>query len=345
MQILFQLPSLGGRELNSLSSSQFSFHLMASIFYLIKNARGKLFRQIMQVVFLLATFTFASQLRAQEVDPCSALTLPATITSEGDLDTPGAAAFSGCFVTPQVYEVILYEIGLCTANADPYNRAKMDFSGCQRVFNSDSGFEANLVNTDGSPRSVDLSKMSLVRPPNGDYKFAYVVIGNKFSIQTELVLTSETWNSQPLYNYVNDDRSGGWQISVGRKTGSPSSSKLHVSTLSATDCYLETVVKGNTVRIASLLGRDGSVSSPVAGTERLPDGTLGTAGGTTYCSNTRFLAGVQTLSVPLVIDDSISSLLVEFDTTNIGARLVVYEYTDVRVTTDVGPLSIRITAQ
>jgi hypothetical protein len=311
----------------------------------MQNTRSQLPRQIVQVIFLLATLIYPFQLRAQEVEPCSSLTLPATITAEGDLDTPGATAFSGCFVTPQVYEVTLYEIGLCSGNEDPYNRNKMDFSGCERVFNADSGFAANLVNADGSPRSVDLSEMSLVRPPNGNYKFAYVVVGNKFKIQTELVLTGETWNSQPLYNYVNDDRSGGWQISVGRNTGSPSSSELHVSILSATDCYLETVIKGNTVRIASLLNRDGSVSSPVTGTEMLPNGTLGTAGGTTYCSNTRFLAGVQTLNTPLVMDDSVNSLLVEFDTSNIGARLVVYEYTDVRVTTDVGPLSIRITAQ
>ena len=90
-------------------------------------------------------------------------------------------ATRACKGTPNRYEIIIYEMGLCTA--DPLGSGTFVRTTCSATFTS-SGTTTDLA----GGASVSLGS-SGSRPADGSYSHAYIVMGNTFGLSGEYALS------------------------------------------------------------------------------------------------------------------------------------------------------------
>ena len=84
----------------------------------------------------------------------------------------------GCFTTPALYEIIVYEAYLCTGAAIiPSTTAAANLAMCTKVFENTDGAVASVSQNE----NIDLEGKRF-RPPNGFYTHAYAKLDNTFGI-------------------------------------------------------------------------------------------------------------------------------------------------------------------
>jgi hypothetical protein len=94
-----------------------------------------------------------------------------------------------CLTTPQNYEVIIYKLGLCTA--DPLTGSSFSDTSCNTVYSSSSNTRINL-----SPGSVLNLKGTSVLPQVKQYLFAYVIMSPTFRLKFKYELNGITYYSK-----------------------------------------------------------------------------------------------------------------------------------------------------
>ena len=112
-------------------------------------------------------------------------------------DTSSAfTANADCTVTPSVYQVTIYEMGLCTSH--PYGAAKteedFDASTCVATY------------TDSSPTTVDVATIltggsismpgTSSAPTEGSYSYPYIVLGSSFTTAAVHTNSVDTYYSK-----------------------------------------------------------------------------------------------------------------------------------------------------
>ena len=133
----------------------------------------KLIRQL-AVLSALTSYSFfigTSSVKAQNPNPVC----PPSGT------VPNLPANGGCKGTPSRYEIIIYEMGLCTA--DPLGSGTFVRTTCSATFTGPT--TADLA----GGASVSLGS-SGSRPADGSYSHAYIVIGNTFGLSGEYELSA-----------------------------------------------------------------------------------------------------------------------------------------------------------
>ena len=130
----------------------------------------------------LASISFFSHAYSQESDPsCSSLGInPANL----------AAVDGFCTLTPERYEVNLYEMGLCTSNPIIGNSFSKD--SCIKTISNTSAVALNMANGN----SYALKSQNKVNPPKpGTYGYAYVILEDDFKLQFSYTLGDKTFYS------------------------------------------------------------------------------------------------------------------------------------------------------
>ena len=85
---------------------------------------------------------------------------------------------SGCEYTPDLYEIVIYKMYLCTSSPTlPTVTATVDLTNCSQVFNNASGATASVSQN----AEVDLAG-TYTKPPNGTYTHGYAMMNNTFGI-------------------------------------------------------------------------------------------------------------------------------------------------------------------
>ena len=93
------------------------------------------------------------------------------VVSENDID-------NGCDTKPDIYEVVIYKLYLCTsAPTEATTSSTVVLTPCSQIFNNANGATASV--TQGS--DINLNG-AYTRPPNGTYTHGYAYMDNTFGI-------------------------------------------------------------------------------------------------------------------------------------------------------------------
>jgi len=93
------------------------------------------------------------------------------VVSENDID-------NGCDSKPDIYEVVIYKLFLCTsAPTEATTSSTVVLTPCSQIFNNANGATASV--TQGSDINLD---GTYTRPPNGTYTHGYAYMDNTFGI-------------------------------------------------------------------------------------------------------------------------------------------------------------------
>ena len=97
---------------------------------------------------------------------------------------------NGCAQTPEKYEIVIYEMGLCTGS-NPISGGTLDRSNCTATFANATG---QIVDLAGS-NSVTLDSSNSTQPSPNTYTFGYMVMANTFGLKGSISTSQSTWRS------------------------------------------------------------------------------------------------------------------------------------------------------
>tara|TARA_A100001388_G_scaffold58963_1_gene40710 strand:+ start:2580 stop:3608 length:1029 start_codon:yes stop_codon:yes gene_type:complete len=255
---------------------------------------------------------------------------------------------NGCTLSPGGYIVKAFELGICPASINPYKETGLDTTGCEIIWKSDTGEEANLVTNAGSPVTYNLAEEGLERPAAGTYKYGYIIIDDTIRLKATLKLNNQTWHTTSRFlEFSESVPDEGPQASLGKTSGEAEFVDTRIgffensSAQNGVACHVENFDTGETLFSGLVLNSDKKTKSTITAS------TNNRGGNTAYCAGSRYLAGIQTFETPIVITNSSSSFNISFDTTNKGAWVESYQYSSLdpqhRPYFDVGPFVIRMT--
>ena len=92
--------------------------------------------------------------------------------------TSGVVTVNGCDSKPDLYEIVIYKLYLCTSiPTKPTTSSTVVLTPCSQIFNNANGATASV--TQGS--DINLNG-AYTRPPNGTYTHGYAYMDNTFGI-------------------------------------------------------------------------------------------------------------------------------------------------------------------
>jgi len=202
-------------------------------------------------------------------------------------------ADGGCRATPSKYEMIIYEMGVCTN--DPFangTNVTMDKTSCNLVFVNPTGFTNDYAATIGS--NVEMIGTS-TRPKNGTYKYPYIVLSTRMVVQGSFTNGSTTY-------YSNGE-------AITTSAGSASELTDDLLNFGSSKCYsgyLDATVTNGT--ISAFLTNDGLTRADETDYTN-PD-----------CTGVTRIVGMMNLSAPFTISDKTVSFQYSFVLTDYGIQ-------------------------
>ena len=97
----------------------------------------------------------------------------------------------GCSATPDKYEIVVYEMGLCTGNSSPISGGTLNRTNCTATFTNSSGQTVDLAGS----ASVTLDSSNSTAPAPNTYTYGYLVMANTFGLRGSLQTFDSTWVS------------------------------------------------------------------------------------------------------------------------------------------------------
>ena len=311
-----------------------------------------LFKHSIPVASLLAPFiiNLCTQPSFAVDDECRNLNLTNDLSAGGaDNEINGGR---GCHKTPDAYVVEAFKLGLCPVGSNPLSSSGFDPSACSIIWQNPSGEEANLVASNGDAESFILDESNASKPPNGDYGFAFVVIGPTIKLRASVVVGSQTWLTSGDVLGVATNADINAQYSKGKLTGSAELVEIRTGYVEDRNgneaCYSDgLVVDGKTIHAAFLDSDEQSIVTLEAiQAVSITDGISTNRGHNLASCPASFIAGVQELSTPITITDSTETANISFLTTHNGVWLEsINDNGTSKVYFDVGPFSLDMTVQ
>ena len=121
-----------------------------------------------KTLFFLASFLSTAIISSEKVnassqeDACNNVSgYPIDSVTDGGGSLVRINSGNGCTISPSGYIVRAFELGICNADNNPWSSTGLDTSGCEVIWKSNVGEEANLVTTTGVPKSYNLSEEKL----------------------------------------------------------------------------------------------------------------------------------------------------------------------------------------
>ena len=250
------------------------------------------------------------------VSAAPAQAAPQNYTMTMNVCSGGAAsAFSGsapfCRMTPDKYEVTIYEMGFCTAH--PFNNGvvtttTMDKSTCMTVFTNTAGSTVDIVAALGATSTLE---GTATRPADGTYKYPYMIMDSGFTISGSVLGVSGT--AQASTTYYTD--STGTPNTSAAEDNAYTLANLGPSMGGTPTCYSGSIDQAGTA---------GTIDAYLTNTSlvRRDDGDLQTVSGITTCTNADRLIGVMDLDTPFTVTPKTLQVIFAFDVTVQGLRVM-----------------------
>ena len=89
---------------------------------------------------------------------------------------------NGCSHTPDKYEIVIYEMGLCTGASSPIGGGALDRTGCTATFTNAAGQTVDLAGS----ASITLDAANATAPDPATYTWGYMVMKNTFGLKGSL---------------------------------------------------------------------------------------------------------------------------------------------------------------
>lgn len=132
--------------------------------------------KLLRNLFILCTLFFIFEVFSIKEVKAAACTVTDGVYSETEIK-------NGCEATPDLYEIVIYKMYLCTSQPTiPTTSATVVLTNCNQVFNNDDGATASVSGTDSS---VDLTG-TYTKPPVGTYTHGYAMMNNTFGITASI---------------------------------------------------------------------------------------------------------------------------------------------------------------
>ena len=294
-------------------------------------------------IFLFLTILFSSIIissepahASKEEKKCSSLTMP-NMVSNGSLINND----DGCTITPLTFKVIAHELGICTEGNNPFSTTGLDTSGCFTLWSSDNGEEYNLVDANGNPEIFALDETTVNEPPLGTYKYAYIIIDDTIKIKAELKLDGETWKTSADTAHIErriTDTDEGPHASIGKVSTTVADEVPTRLGYFSSGCYVEDFIVDGTTKISGIILQSNKTDvATISSSRNNFDSSSFTPTTLTrpYCSGSKYIGGVQTLTTPITVTENTTSATLVFDTTETGVWVGSYNYDSVE--SDAGP--------
>lgn len=227
---------------------------------------------------------------------------------------PAGTAASGdpvCRITPTVFQVTIYEMGVCTSHPfDNGTAVTMNKATCSVVFSNTAGSTVNIANSIGGEDALEGDTFA---PPEGTFKYPYAIMGTSFTINTQVkgetgtAFAARTYAAAADGTYT-DVTAGGVGVNFASPLANFGSGKcvsgyINGSTgVGTIDGYLTD---------AALVRRDDA------------DYTGAAPGNTDICTGQTRLVGVFDLTNPFTITPATRMVKFNFVVTDYGAQVEV----------------------
>ena len=286
-------------------------------------------------IFLFLTILFSSIIistetahASKEEKKCSSVTMP-NMVSNGTLINGD----DGCTITPLTFKVIAHELGICTEGNNPFSTTKLDTSGCFTLWSSDNGEEYNLVDANGNPEIFALDETTVNEPPLGTYKYAYIIIDDTIKIKAELKLDGETWKTSADTAHIErriTDTDEGPHASIGKVSTTVADEVPTRLGYFSSGCYVEDFIVDGTTKISGIILQSNKTDVATLSSSYNnfddPSTFTHTVTNRPYCSGSKYIGGVQTLTTPITVTENTTSATLVFDTTETGVWVGSYNY-------------------
>ena len=164
----------------------------------------------------------------------------------------------GCSATPDKYEIVIYEMGLCTGSS-PISGGTLDRTNCTATYSNSSGQTVDLAGS----ASITLDSSSSTAPSPNTYTYGYLVMANTFGLRGSLQTSQSTWVSTSDGSASNSESTAAdfsesltnFAAEEGQ-CDSSASERMNLGTMSAilTDSDLDEVTSCSSASITRLIG-------------------------------------------------------------------------------------------
>ena len=250
------------------------------------------------LLFILATI-FIFELTFTKDANAAACTVTSGVLSEAEIK-------SGCETTPDLYEVVIYKMYLCTSSPTlPTESATVDLTNCSQVFNNASGTTASIAQNS----EVNLTG-TYTRPPNGTYTHGYAMMDNTFGITASFQIDGSM-----------DGLSSGSGVYCGTVAGSGSHTKGSGSHTNNSICSSSEITAGKFTETLTHFGGSGDPWTRI-GTASNINGTSASISGILVDSNGHLAAnegevdkleGRVAFADSITVTDATTSLTMSFN--------------------------------
>ena len=214
---------------------------------------------------------------------------------------------SGCEATPDLYEIVIFKMYLCTsAPTIPTTSATVVLTNCSQVFNNATGATASVSGTDSS---IDLTG-TYSKPPVGTYTHGYAMMDNTFGITASIKIDGSM-----------DGVSSGSGVFCGTKAGSGNHTKASGSHANNSVCSSSAVTGGKFTETLTHFGGSGDDWTRIATANNI-NGTTASVQGILVDSNGHLaseegevdkLEGLVTFADSITITADTTSLTMSFN--------------------------------
>ena len=251
-------------------------------------------------LYFLIFFCVISQTVSMSNAEAAACTVTDGVYSEAEIK-------SGCEATPDLYEIVIFKMYLCTsAPTIPTTSATVVLTNCSQVFNNATGATASVSGTDSS---IDLTG-TYSKPPVGTYTHGYAMMDNTFGITASIKIDGSM-----------DGVSSGSGVFCGTKAGSGNHTKASGSHSNNSVCSSSAVTGGKFTETLTHFGGSGDDWTRIATANNI-NGTTASVKGILVDSNGHLaseegevdkLEGLVTFADSITITADTTSLTMSFN--------------------------------
>ena len=251
-------------------------------------------------LYFLIFFCVISQTVSMSNAEAAACTVTDGVYSEAEIK-------SGCEATPDLYEIVIFKMYLCTsAPTIPTTSATVVLTNCSQVFNNATGATASVSGTDSS---IDLTG-TYSKPPVGTYTHGYAMMDNTFGITASIKIDGSM-----------DGVSSGSGVFCGTKAGSGNHTKASGSHANNSVCSSSAVTGGKFTETLTHFGGSGDDWTRIATANNI-NGTTASVQGILVDSNGHLaseegevdkLEGLVTFADSITVTADTTSLTMSFN--------------------------------
>ena len=256
--------------------------------------------KFLKSLYFLIFFCVISQTVSMSNAEAAACTVTDGVYSEAEIK-------SGCEATPDLYEIVIFKMYLCTsAPTIPTTSATVVLTNCSQVFNNATGATASVSGTDSS---IDLTG-TYSKPPVGTYTHGYAMMDNTFGITASIKIDGSM-----------DGVSSGSGVFCGTKAGSGNHTKASGSHANNSVCSSSAVTGGKFTETLTHFGGSGDDWTRIATANNI-NGTTASVQGILVDSNGHLaseegevdkLEGLVTFADSITITADTTSLTMSFN--------------------------------